>query len=228
MSLTIAFDVYGTLVDPRGIGAAVAPLAGDKTEAFLTLWRDKQLEYSFRRAAMRCFQPFSQCTEDALRYCCQLLSVSIKAEERQRLLSLYRQLPAFEEAGAALAELKARGARLFAFSNGRPGDLQALLEHNRLIEHLDGVISVEPVGLFKPAPEVYAHFLKESGGEIGSSWLVSSNPFDIIGAGVFGLNTAWCRRSAASCMDPWDEAAPLPTRVLSSLTELPAALEVAP
>lgn len=33
--------------------------------------------------------------------------------------------------------------------------------------------------------------------------LVSSNPFDIIGASAAGLHTVWCKRLPSALFDPW-------------------------
>ena len=43
MSMTLAFDVYGTLVDPMGMSLLLAEDAGDRAEAVAALWREKQL-----------------------------------------------------------------------------------------------------------------------------------------------------------------------------------------
>ena len=44
-SQVIGFDVYGTLVDPLAIAAALQPYAGVQASRFSELWREKQIEY---------------------------------------------------------------------------------------------------------------------------------------------------------------------------------------
>jgi len=53
--------------------------------------------------------------------------------------------------------------------------------------------------------------------ELEKIWLISSNPFDVIGARAAGLQAAWIRRSAASIYDPWGID---PTFTVATLTEL--------
>lgn len=53
--------------------------------------------------------------------------------------------------------------------------------------------------------------------ELETVWLISSNPFDVIGARVAGLQAVWIRRSAASIFDPWGVE---PTFTVETLTEL--------
>ena len=66
MNTTLAFDVYGTLVDPSGMAKYLTDDLGPKAAGFVNFWREKQLEYSFRRGLMRIYADFSICTSDAL------------------------------------------------------------------------------------------------------------------------------------------------------------------
>jgi len=49
MAVTLAFDVYGTLIDTHGLVSALEKMIGSGAEEFSRIWREKQLEYSFRR-----------------------------------------------------------------------------------------------------------------------------------------------------------------------------------
>jgi 2-haloacid dehalogenase len=55
----LAFDLYGTLVDPIAISTELGQVLGgcDGREA-ARLWRLKQLEYSFRLTAMGQYEDF--------------------------------------------------------------------------------------------------------------------------------------------------------------------------
>jgi len=53
MKTTLAFDVYGTLIDTHGVVAALTEMIGKQAQGFSQSWRDKQLEYSFRRGLMQ-------------------------------------------------------------------------------------------------------------------------------------------------------------------------------
>ena len=57
-----------------------------------------------------------------------------------------------------------------------------------------------------------------------SAWLVSSNPFDVIGAMSAGMRAAWVRRSPQAVFDPWGIA---PSVTVAELTTLAAAIGVA-
>ena len=46
MATTLAFDIYGTLIDTQGIAVEFERYAGMRAKDFSRLWRDKQLEYA--------------------------------------------------------------------------------------------------------------------------------------------------------------------------------------
>ena len=217
LQTTLAFDVYGTLIDTHGVLTALETLVGDKAKAFSTTWRDKQLEYSFRKGLMQNYETFAVCTSQALDYTCTFYTVDLSDEQKKELMGIYRVLPPFADVKEGLSNLKASGFRLFAFSNGAADALEALLTNAGIRDMFLGVVSVDEIKSFKPNPGVYSHFLRQSEATGGDAWLVSSNPFDVIGSISAGMKSAWVQRSADAIFDPWGIE---PTITVSSLTEL--------
>ncbi len=222
MNQTLAFDVYGTLIDTAGIARELQGIAGERAALFSSHWRAKQLEYSFRRGLMGRYEAFSVCTRDALRFTSEALAIGLPADEEERLMDAYRQLPAFPEVPESLSDLASAGHRLYAFSNGPPGDLDALLGHAGLDHCFEDIVSVDEIRSFKPDPRVYRHFLKRAGATAGDSWLISGNPFDLLGAANCDFHTAWVKRDPAALFDPWGTT---PDITLRHLGELRAGLE---
>jgi 2-haloacid dehalogenase len=221
VALTLGFDVYGTLIDTAGVTAALLPLAGEQAPEFAHRWRDKQLEYSFRRGLMGTYASFADCTRQALAHTADSLGIALTPAQQRGLMEEYRRLPAFTDAASCLRRLSASGHRLFAFSNGQASAVRELLQRAGLLQQFLDIVSVEEVGSFKPDPAVYRRFLQRTESTPEAAWLVSANPFDVIGAAVLGLRTAWVRRSGAQPFDPWGVS---PDLTLASLDELPAAL----
>jgi 2-haloacid dehalogenase len=217
MPATLAFDVYGTLIDTSGVVSALERLIGDRAPALSDAWRTKQLEYSFRRGLMQNYRDFAVCTRQALDWACEALKIDLPDGDKNCLLAGYRELPAFPDARTALASLHGAGHRLFAFSNGRSDDVRTLLHRSGLAEYILDVVSTGEICSFKPNPAVYAHFLRRAGAVGAVSWMVSGNPFDVIGAVSAGLRAAWVRRDPETLFDPWEIR---PTAIVSALTEL--------
>lgn len=214
---TLAFDVYGTLIDTSEVFSSLQNLVGEKAAALTELWRTKQLEYSFRRGLMQNYVDFATCTRQALDYSCLNLHVELTEEQRNALLAEYRSLPAFADATPGLELCRDSGYSLYAFSNGRADDVRHLLEQADIAKYFQGVVSCDEVKSFKPNPGVYGHFLRRAGCGGHEAWMVSGNPFDVIGALSAGMNAAWVKRSLQALFDPWEMT---PTVTVSSLTEL--------
>lgn len=217
MAKVLAFDVYGTLIDTQGVVTRLRGLVGDNAEEFSRLWRDKQLEYSFRRGLMRSYETFGVCTSQALDYTSDCLDAGLSTDQKTALLAEYRRLPAFDDVKESLAGLKADGNSLFAFSNGTADAVDTLLDASGIRDLFDGVVSVDDRQTFKPSPDVYEHLLNATAASADETWLISSNPFDVIGAISFGLRSAWVRRSSKSIFDPWGIE---PTLTITGLNEL--------
>ena len=215
--IVLGFDVYGTLVDPFGMERQLATLFGDRGSAICALWRQKQLEYSFRRGLMRCYEDFDACTRRALSFATKTHNVELSDAAQRQLLTDYRKLPAFPDVPPAFETLKASGCRLLAFSNGVESSLRALLGNAGLLAYIEAVVSVNDIKTFKPNPDVYSYLLSRGGHSREETWLVSSNPFDVIGAKAAHLRAAWVRRNSEDVFDPWEFE---PDLVVSDLTQL--------
>jgi 2-haloacid dehalogenase len=215
-NITLAFDVYGTLIDTNAVIGLLETMVGSKAKSFSNTWREKQLEYSFRRVAMVNYVSFSVCTEQALNYTCSYYDEKLTQSQLDELLAIYKVLPAFEEVKESLISLKDEGYRLFAFSNGQETAVKKLLENAGINEYFLGIISVDDIKTFKPSPGAYAHFLRAAKVEGNEAWLISSNSFDVTGSISAGMKSAWVKRSEKAIFDPWEIK---PTLVVESLKD---------
>ncbi len=217
--VTPAFDVYGTLIDTGGITVELEKHVGDRAPQFSRMWREKQLEYSFRRGLMQDYENFPVCTRDALDYTSSFFKVSLSRQAREDIMNAYKTLPAFGDVTEGLVRAKERGFRMFAFSNGVADAVEMLLTTAGIRNFFLGVVSVDEVKSFKPNPAVYDYFLRRSGAVGAEAWLISGNPFDVIGAISAGMRAAWVQRSPEALFDPWGIE---PTITLHSLSDLAA------
>jgi 2-haloacid dehalogenase len=203
MKYVLAYDVYGTLIDPAGVRVLLTEMVGERAGAFSNMWRDKQLEYSFRRGLMGSYVDFSVCTSEALEYTCTAANTALSKAQKAALLARYTELPAYPDAAEGLSMASSAGHRCFAFSNGSHEAVAKLLQHSGLSRFFEGIVSAESVETFKPNPAVYAHFCAAANTEKAHAVLVSGNPFDVIGAIHFGMKAIWIKRDSAPTYDPW-------------------------
>jgi len=213
------FDAYGTLFDVAAAARTCSAELGEKSSALSSLWREKQLQYTWLRALQGRHADFWQVTGEALDFALETLRLS-GSGLRDRLLSLYLTLDVFPEVRDTLARLKQAGMRTAILSNGSPHMLQAAVEGAQITHLLDAVLSVEEVGVYKPHPKVYQLAVERLGLEAGAIAFQSSNAWDAWAASAFGMRVVWCNR-----YDQRPEKLPGgPDREIRSLAELPALL----
>lgn len=209
------FDAYGTLLDVHSAAARLAGRIGPRWEELSRIWRAKQLEYTWIRAATGKHASFRRMTEEGLDYAIAVTG-ALPSELRHELLAAYDRLSAYPEVPGVLATLKSRGAHLAILSNGDPDMLEVAVEVAGIADLLDEVISVDEAGVFKPAPAVYALATARFGVDAADITFLSSNRWDIAGAKAFGFRTYWINRGDAP-----DEYPDLPAdRIFRSLDPL--------
>jgi 2-haloacid dehalogenase len=213
------FDAYGTLFDFGAAARRCEDELGGQAQALTALWRDKQLQYTWLRAAQGRHANFWQVTADALDYALDTLQLA-RPGLSDRLMALYLTLEPFPEVPGVLAKLKASGLRLAILSNGTPAMLASAAEGAGIASLFDAVLSVEEVGVYKPSPKVYQLAVDRLGLPAGAIAFQSSNAWDAHAASAFGMRVAWCNRYRQR-----RERLPgAPDRQIESLAELPALL----
>jgi 2-haloacid dehalogenase len=199
------FDAYGTLFDVHAAARRHAGEIGPEGQLLSEIWRAKQLEYSWVRTLMGSYRDFWQLTEEALDYAFRKVPTADPAL-RGKLLDAYWRLDCFPEVPAVLAALKAAGARVAILSNGSPAMLQAAVRSAALETIVDEIFSVDEIGRYKTAPEVYEM--------VTTAWRLypqavsfqSSNRWDVAGAQSFGFRTVWINRAGQP--DEYDDHPP--------------------
>ena len=187
------FDAYGTLFDFASAAARCADVLGDKATAVTTLWRDKQLQYTWLRSLQNRHVDFWQVTGDALDFTLETLGITDPAV-RDRLMNLYRTLDCFPEVPDVLTRLKKAGFATAILSNGAPAMLADAVACAKLEKLLDHVVSVEDVGVFKPHPLVYQRAVDRLDMPASAISFQSSNAWDAYAASAFGMRVVWCNR----------------------------------
>jgi 2-haloacid dehalogenase len=213
----LLFDAYGTLFDVHSVVEAGRAVTADP-QALSTLWRQRQLEYTWLRSLMGRYEDFWAITEAALVFAARRLGLALDAAARRRLMEAYLTLDAFPEVPEALDRL--RGLPCAILSNGAPAMLEAVVAHNGLGARLHAVISVDAARIYKPAPAVYALGPARLGLSRERIGFVSSNAWDVAGAKAFGFQVAWVNRQGA----PPEELGATPDLEVRDLRELARAL----
>lgn len=212
----LAFDMYGTLVNPIRIWTQLEQYIPEGAQRIAEVWRQKQLEYSFRLSVMEQYEDFTWVTRKALDYAIMAAGKQLSEEQKQALMAQYNDLACFPDVRPGLEQLQQLGVQMVVFSNGNPAMLNAIMHAAQLNPYFQGFVSVDEIRVYKPSPGTYQLVAQKLARPIQDVRLISSNPFDVIGARNAGMQATWINRSGGL----FDTLAPPPEMVVETLTEL--------
>ena len=213
------FDAYGTLFDFNSAVGRHRERLGSVADQVSSLWRTKQLEYTWLRSLMGKHADFWQVTQDALDYALDAFAVTDR-NLRNEIINTYLELDCYPDVKGSLKTLKTGGLQLVILSNGNPTMLAAAVKSSELTDLIDRTLSVEEVGIYKPDPRVYRLATDRLGLQTGQIVFLSANAWDAVGAANIGLRVAWINRFGQR-----RERLPSQPEVeIKSLVDLPALL----
>ncbi len=187
------FDAYGTLFDVNAACRELSKEVGDNWEKLASLWRLRQVEYTWLRNSMDEYIDFWQITSDALDYAMETLGIE-NNELREELLNLYLKLQAYPEVNDLLKKLKQRGLKTGILSNGSMKMLNSAVNNANIREYLDEILSVEDCKIYKPSSKVYDLVKIKMQISKENVLFFSSNAWDMHAASNYGFKTIWVNR----------------------------------
>ena len=187
------FDAYGTLFDVNAACRELSKEVGEQWQELATLWRLRQVEYTWLRNSMNEYINFWNITEDALEYAMETLNMK-NEELKNKLLDLYLKLEAYPEVEKVLTQLKKEGYQTGILSNGSEDMLASAVKNAKLENLLDKVLSVEKCKVYKPSSKVYDLVEKEFKINKINCAFFSSNAWDMHAAAHYGFKTIWVNR----------------------------------
>ncbi|WPH04300.1 haloacid dehalogenase, type II [Acrodontium crateriforme] len=231
---TLAFDAYGTLLSTESIAKKLASHFGrDKAKVIATTWRRYQLEYTWRLNSMKVYEDFTTITRRSLRHALAESSVELNEQQVEEMMEAYDSLSVFPDVATTMETLQANPKlRAVVFSNGTRRMVTSSVKNSpdlaKYSHIFEDVVVVDDVQVFKPAPETYLHLVRKLGGDpskledLAQVWLVSGNPFDILGARHAGLNAIYVDRAGVGWQDALvdDEDKGRPTKIVTSLDQV--------
>lgn len=219
MVKTFVFDAYGTLFDVHSVLGRCEEVFPGHGSDLTSLWRSKQLQYTWLRSLMGKYEDFWRITRDGLVYACRSLDLDATQQQIDYLVQAYLSLSPFPEIATALDALGHVSWSIL--SNGTPTMLESAVRNAGLEGRFQHVLSVDEVRIYKPSPVVYQLAEKRLGIQRDQIGFVSSNCWDVAGAKAFGFQTYWLNRENA----PLEMLGFQPDGVVRSATELASMLK---
>lgn len=210
----ILFDVNETLMDMSGVKKAVNEILQSKKG--YKIWFGLLLQYALVDTITGKFHDFGTIGGATLEMAAEMLRADLDEDSKMEVLRAMKEVPPHEEVKEALQRLKSAGFRLVTLTNSPFATLQNQLLNGELTALFEKNLSVEEFQLYKPHPETYRQALEKLEVEAGEAMMVAAHGWDIAGAAVVGMQTAFIRRKGQALYP----LAPKPTLQAKDLTDL--------
>lgn len=215
----LVFDVNETLSDMAPLGVRFETVGAPAHLA--QRWFAELLRDGFALTVSGNIESFAALGAEALRVRLRGQPLDRPLDEAvDHIMQGFSELAVHPDVVEGVRALSELGIRLVTLSNGSAGVADTLLQTAGVRDRFERVLTVEDVGVWKPARRAYAYALEECGVEPMDAMLVAVHPWDIDGARRAGLATAWIDRSDGR----YPSYFATPDVEVTSLTELADAL----
>lgn len=187
----LIFDVNETLSDMSSMGERFAAVGAAQDLA--GTWFASVLRDGFALTVTGVNPAFATLGREALRASLtgQVDDVDAAVEH---VMSGFTDLDVHPDVVEGVRALQQLGIRLVTLSNGSASVARGLLDRAGIADAFSRLLSVEDAPAWKPAPAAYAYALEVCGTQSPNAMLVAVHPWDLHGAHLAGLRTAWVNR----------------------------------
>jgi 2-haloacid dehalogenase len=215
-SSTIALDIIGTCFSLAAPGRRLQELGAP--EQTLELWFAQTLRDAFALSHAGGYRPLKEMLSAELPR--TLLRAGVKADPQavSSVVATFAELEPQPGLREALSRAAESGVKLLALTNGSAESTRRLLERAGVLDRFAALLSCDQIRRTKPHPEVYAMARREAEGEL---WLVAAHAWDIAGALMAGLRSAYITEHEGAYLDG---AYPEPDLTAATLEEAVAAV----
>jgi 2-haloacid dehalogenase len=214
----LTFDCYGTLIDWRaGIEKELRSVLGE-----IGVSGQKLLQAYVAAEAKQeeGFKRYREVLKDTVLSMSETLGKKVSDKAADAFASSVPRWPAHGDTAMFLRNAGKSGYKRYILSNVDDDILRETIRLNRL--EVEGFVTAEQVGSYKPRPRHWEEFMSRTEAEKGDVLHVAQSVFhDIIPAGNLGIDSAWVNR--------YDERLPpgaSPTIIADSLSSLSAVLGI--
>lgn len=204
MYKVITFDMYTATLDING---SAIPIVSEILEEdlstsseFFKTWRASQWNYLLLNNSMeKGFKSYDYITRSVLDYTEEKFKMTLSKETKEKLMKVWLNFKAWEEASEVLLEIKNRGYKIAMLSNGDHKMLEPLAKACNV--EFDYIFSAEDAKKYKPHPLVYNVPFEKLGIEKSQLLHVAGSVFDVMGAKSAGITCAWSNRFSEPIFD---------------------------
>jgi 2-haloacid dehalogenase len=167
----IIFDVNETLLNMNPLKKSINSAL--QREYAADVWFAELLHYSLVDTVRDIYNDFSEIAEAVFKMNAKKYNLSFKDSEVSEVLSQVKKLEAYHDVIPALTELRSKGIKLVAFSNGKPEVLQDQLKYAGIDKYFYRIMSIEGCNKYKPHPAAYKYALQQLKSPAGKTMMIA-------------------------------------------------------
>lgn len=161
----------------------------------MPLWFARVLRDGFALAAAGEFATFGDIARAAF---VGLDPGRLTPADADTVMNQFARLQPHPDVPEGLAELKAHGLRVMTLTVGDVSLVRSLFSTANLDQFVDGYLSADAVGQWKPGPKAYTYGIEQIGLPADRVALIAAHSWDIDGAARAGLRTGFITRLESS------------------------------
>ena len=140
----------------------------------------------------------------------------LSLEQKNQILGVFKNLPAYEDVEPAIMLLKQHGIRAIAVSNSSLSMIKEQLSNAHILDLFDSYYSVDMVRNYKPFKDIYHSVANAEQLNPEEVMMIATHDWDLFGAKMAGLQTGYIERKKTIYNPLYSQA----DYQASSLTEL--------
>ena len=193
----IVFDVNETLSDMSPLADRFVDVGAPGLMA--GVWFAGLLRDGFALTVVGANEKFATIAAELLHENLTGLPLNRSVDEAVKyILRGFASLALRPDVAGAVRTFAASGMRLVTLSNGSTQLAETLFRDANIREEFEMLLSVEDAPGWKPLRAAYEYAADACGVEVGRMLLTAVHPWDIHGAALAGLRTAWINRAGAT------------------------------
>jgi 2-haloacid dehalogenase len=192
MARILVFDVNETLLDLGGLDEHFERIFGDA--GLRVRWFGLVLRNALCVTITGHVVDFLGVGAASLRMVADQQRIELSAEDTAAIRSAMLSLPPHDDVVPGLDAMQAAGFRLVALTNSPQAGAEAQLANAGIADRFERIMSIDSVGKFKPAAEVYRIPAEALGAAISGMTMVAAHDWDVAGAMMAGMRGAFVMR----------------------------------
>jgi 2-haloacid dehalogenase len=212
----LVFDVAEGLLDLQVLRPLFQRVFGDG--AVVDEWFGETILYSETETLTGTFAPFGRLAVGVLKMLGHIHGVSITEADVAELAKRLASLPTHPDVPDSLRKLKAAGYRMVTLTDSPMIAARGPLEAAGLADLFEQQFTAETVRRYKPAHEIYQMVARATGAQLPELCMITSHPWDLIGARTAGCSAALIKRAGVAPLNI--SGVKQPQIIASTLTEI--------